>query len=638
MQPVNFMKYPQFLYIITWFKRSLLGLIILTLCRLLFIIFNFNYFNNNELTDLPWVLFYGIIFDIQAIVYCLIPFHLICLFPFKIKSNKHFNIFIKFTFILGISLILVLNLIDFEFFKIKNRRSGIELFHLVNDPANPIMSYLFTYWYLLILLIVFVFILIKLYPTISNKQITTSNSTKTILLRLSLFLITSVFLIIGARGGLNVKPLRSFDAARFVNPEWTSATINSITQLLTSYDSKNVKAVNYFDNSVALKLSNAVQFPSPYSLNSKPNIVLIILESIGRDYCGFLNKKERFTPYLDQLSKEAYYYNNAYSNGYSSIESVPAIFASIPSLLDVPYINSNFQGNTLKGIHYYLNKSNYDCSFYYGTKNGSMGFLNFLKMCGPIDYYGLDEYPNKNDHDGHWGIWDLEYLKYYCNQLNTKKEPFFSSVFTLSSHDPYKIPEKYKGKFKDGELPIHKTVRYTDYALKEFFESAKNQKWFDNTIFIITADHTSYSKEEYFYSPTGKYEIPLIFYSPKLIKPGFNDSSTVSHCDIFPSIMSLCNIKDSIFSLGRNVFEPQKGYSLNYDNGLLQIIQYPYCLRMSQNGELKMHIQTKEMKNNGDIITQFDDSDATKIELTEILKAKHQYYLYSLLNNRFFVK
>jgi uncharacterized sulfatase len=632
------MKYTQFLYIITWLKRSLLGLITLTLCRLLFIFLNFNYFNNNDLGELPWVLLYGIIFDIQAFIYCLIPFHLISLFPFKIKSNKYINIFIKFTFILGISLILVLNLIDFEFFKIKNRRSGIELFHLVNDPANPVMSYFFSYWYLLIFLIVFIFIIIKFYPTLSNKQITIYNSTKNILIRLSLFLITSVFLVIGARGGLNVKPLRSFDAARFVNPEWTSATINSITQLLTSYESKNVKAVNYFDNSVALKLSNAVQSPSPSFSNTQPNIVLIILESIGRDYCGFLNDKERFTPYLDQLSKEAYYYKNAYSNGYSSIESVPAIFASIPSLLDVPYINSNFQGNSLKGIHYYLNKSNYDCSFYYGTKNGSMGFLNFLKMCGPIDYYGLDEYPNKNDHDGHWGIWDLEYLKYYSNQLSTKKEPFFSSVFTLSSHDPYKIPNKFKGKFKEGELPIHKTVRYTDYALKEFFESAKKQKWFDNTIFIITADHTSYSKEEYFYSPTGKYEIPLIFYSPKLIKPGFNDSSTVSHCDIFPSIMSLCNIKDSIFSLGRNVFEPQKGYSLNYDNGLLQIIQYPYCLRMSQNGEIQMHQQTKEMKNNGDIITQFNDSNATQIELTQILKAKHQYFIFSLMNNRFFAK
>jgi phosphoglycerol transferase MdoB-like AlkP superfamily enzyme len=632
------MKYPQYIYIITWLKRSLLGLLILTICRLLFIFFNFNYFNNSDLIQLPGALFYGLIFDIQALIYCLIPFHLISLFPFKIKSNKHFNIFIKFTFILGIGVLLILNLIDFEFFKIKNRRSGIELFYLVNDPSNPLMSYLYNYWYLLILLIIFIFSLIKLYPSHPNKQISISNTTNAIVLRGSLFLVATCFLIIGARGGLNVKPLRSFDAARFVNPEWTSATINSLTQLLTSYDSKNVKSVNYFDNSVALELSNSVQSASPYSLKTQPNIVLIILESIGRDYCGFLNNKERYTPYLDQLSKDAYYYNHAYSNGYSSIESVPAIFASIPSLLDVPYINSNFQGNTLKGIHYYLNKSNYDCSFYYGTKNGSMGFLNFLKMCGPIDYYGLDEYLNKNDHDGHWGIWDLEYLKYYSNQLSTKKEPFFSSVFTLSSHDPYKIPNKFKGKFKEGELPIHKTVRYTDYALKEFFESAKKQKWFDNTIFIITADHTSYSKEEYFYSPTGKYEIPLLFYSPKLIKPGYNDSSTVSHCDIFPSIMSLCNIKDSIFSLGRNVFEPKKGYSLNYDNGLLQIIQYPYCLRMSQNGELKMHIQTKDMKNNGDIITQFDDSNATKIELTEILKAKHQYYLYSLLNNRFFVK
>ena len=625
-------------YVFPWLKRCFFGLSILTICRALFIIFQFNYFKNNDLTQIPLVLASGVVFDIQALVYCLIPFHLISLFPYKINPKKHFNIFNKIFFVLGLSLILILNLIDFEFFKIKNRRSGIELFHLINDPANPILSYFFSYWYLLLLFIFFVYSLIKWYPSNSFNLKSNVITSKIILLRLAAFLLISACLLIGARGGIQIKPLRSFDAARFVKPEWTAATINSVTQLLTSYDSKNVKEVNYYNLLIAQNISQAKQLPKPYPINTQPNIVLIILESFGRDYCGFLNKKQRFTPFLDELSKESYYFEHAYSNGYSSIESVPAIFASIPSLLDVPYINSNFQGNTLKGIQYYLNKKNYDCSFYYGTKNGSMGFLNFLKMCGPIDYYGLNEYPEKNDHDGNWGIWDLEYLNYYSSQLNSKKEPFFSSVFTLTSHDPYQIPLKYIDQFKEGDLPIHKSVRYTDFALKEFFDSAKKQKWFENTIFIITADHTSYSKDEYFYSPTGKYEIPLMFFSPKHIKPGVNDSLTVSHCDIFPSIMSLCNIKDSIYSMGSSVFDSQKGYSLNYDNGLLQIIQYPYCLRMSQNGEIKMHLQTKEMKNNGEAITQFKNDDPVKTKLSEILKAKHQYYIYSLVNNKFYIK
>lgn len=541
---------------------------------------------------------------------------------------------------MGICVILILNLIDFEFFSIKNRRSGIELFYLMNDPSNPVLSYFFSYWYLLVLFTVFVVFIIIYYPKHNYESFLPNNSLKSIVLNSLFFVLLSGFLLIGARGGLQIKPLRSFDAARFVNPDWTAATINSVTQILTSYDSKNIKEVNYFDINAALKYSKSHQLPESFSntLNNKPNIVLIILESFGRDYCGFLNNKERFTPFLDSLSKDCYYFEHAYSNGYSSIESVPAIFASIPSLLDVPYINSNFQGNRLKGIQYYLNKINYDCSFYYGTKNGSMGFINFLKMCGPIDYYGIDEYPNKSHHDGHWGIWDLEYLQYYSNQLNNKKEPFFSSVFTLSSHDPYKIPKHLTQKFKSGELPIHKSVQYTDYALRRFFEKSKNQKWFDNTIFIIIADHTSYSKDEYFYSSMGKYEIPFMLYSPKYIKAGKNDSATVSHCDIFPSIMSLCNVKDSIFSLGRNIFDSQKGYSLNYNNGLLQIIQYPYCLNLSKDGEIKMQLQTKNMKKNNEAIILLNDNNLLKNELSNILKAKHQYYLHSLLNNQFYMK
>lgn len=623
-----------------WFQRVMFAMFILSIYRLMFVFFQFNYFKPNDFRELPQVMSTGLLFDVQALVYCLSIFHLLSLFPINPFKNKTwFNYFTKAFYLLGVLFVLIFNLIDFEFFKIKTRRSGIELFQMINDPSNPIGSYLVSYWYLLLVLLASCFVLIKFYPKYESTA-PTSNNLKTISKNLFLFLVVCGFLVVGARGGLQIKPLRSFDAARFVKPEWSAAATNSITQLITSYNSKNIKEVQYFELEKARKLSQAQQKADSSFIKTQPNIVLIILESFGRDYCGFLNKKERFTPFLDQLAKESYYFENAYSNGYSSIESIPAIFTSVPSLLDVPYINSNFQGNTLKGIHYYLSKQKYDCSFYYGAQNGSMGFLNFLKTCGPIDYFGLDEYPNKKHHDGHWGIWDSEYLNYFSKELNQKPSPFFSTVFTLSSHDPYKVPSSLSHLFAAGELPIHKAVRYTDYSLKLFFESAKQQKWFDNTIFIITADHTSYSKEEYFYSPTGKYEIPLMFYAPKLIKPGINDSSTVSQCDIFPSIMSLCNVKDSFFSFGRNVFNKQKGYALNYDNGMIQLIQYPYCVRINQNLESQMHLQTKDMKKNNLAVTDFKDAQIIEYQesLSTILKAKHQYYIHALLNNQYFIK
>jgi phosphoglycerol transferase MdoB-like AlkP superfamily enzyme len=632
------MIYHNFTYIVTWLRRSAFALSILTICRILFIIFQFNYFKNNDLTVLPQVFFYGIIFDIQALSYTLIPFNLISLFPFKIKYQKKTTLFIKGLFIIGVSLILILNLIDFEFFKIKNRRSGIELFQLINDPANPIFSYLFSYWYLLLILLLFILIMIKYYPKANNLKLEKTHLPQNKYpLKILVFFIFSGFIFIGARGGFQIKPLRSFDAARFVNPSWTHATINSFTRLITSYNAPAPKEINDFSELELIEIINYKKYNSnQFKLNSKPNIVLIILESFGRDYCGFLNNKPRFTPFLDSLSKNSLVFENAYSSGYSSIESLPAIFSSIPSLLDVPYINSNFQSNKIYGVHHYLNEMGYDCSFYYGAENGSMGFLNFLKNSGKINYYGKKEYPNKNDFDGNWGIWDEEYLKYFSNELSKKSEPFFSTVFTLTSHDPYKIPKKYQKLFMGGDLPIHKSVEYTDYSLGQFFKMAKQTDWFENTIFIITADHTSYSKDEYFYSPMGKFEIPLMLYSPKFINAEFNKERTVSHLDIFPTIMELAQSKDTFLTLGNSVLNKDNSTAINHELDFFQIIQYPYCLQMNSSINIRFFMQTKSMKNNMARFEMNEEELKLKEKLKIELLAKRQLFINRLLKNQLY--
>ncbi|HEY1046893.1 MAG TPA: sulfatase-like hydrolase/transferase, partial [Bacteroidia bacterium] len=300
---------------------------------------------------------------------------------------------------------ILLNLIDLEFYKIKSRRSGIELFSLVSDKSNPVLSYIINYWWLALILFAFIYLLYKSYP---NKK-TLFGQVKPILW-IPIFFSMACFLLLGARGGLYIKPLRSFDAARFVNPAWVSATINSPTQLITSYSASVPKVPQYYTDAECRSHLNPIRTVKPYFKNNfKPNVVLIILESFGRDYCGFLNKEPRFTPFLDSLSKQSLLFINAYSSGTTSMESIPAIFSSIPSLMEVPYINSNFQSNKVHGIHHYLSNFGYDCSFYYGAENGSMGFDNFLKISGKIQYFGLKEYyqtQSKSDFDGHWGIWD----------------------------------------------------------------------------------------------------------------------------------------------------------------------------------------------------------------------------------------
>jgi phosphoglycerol transferase MdoB-like AlkP superfamily enzyme len=620
-----------------YLKRVLFSLFLLSLTRILFILYLCSFFSAAPWSQLPLVLFCGILFDIQAIAYFLAPFHLLSILPNKDKI-PFVKPLLHFFFVLGNSLMLLLNLIDFEFYKIKTRRSGSELFSLLNDPSNPVISYIYNYWWLSIAFSALIFAIYKLYPKDNLAEKTSSKLSKSLIY----FFLIAGFWVIGARGGFYVKPLRSFDAARFVDPSWVSACINSPTQLLTSINSKVPKKLEYMSEQECRQITQPIHNSSPSTINSKqPNVVLIVLESFGRDYCGFLNKEPRFTPFLDSLSKLSLVFPNAYSSGTTSMESIPAIFASVPSLLDVPYINSAFQSNKILGVHHYLSQNKYDCSFYYGTKNGSMGFDNFLKISGPIQYYGLNEYPKNfynQTFDGKWGIWDEDYLDYYAKQLNEKQEPFFSSVFTLTSHDPYKIPEKYNDQFKGGELPIYQSVEYTDYALSTFFQKVWKSQWFKNTIFIITADHPSHSVNEYFYTPTGKYEIPLMIYAPGKIEAGWNDSITASHPDIMPTILSLTGVKESFFSMGKNLLDGSYRTAINSDYGIAQLIDYPYCIRLFPNGSTKMYVHPKYVPNKKIRYKLTSDELILKTKLEKELKAKLQLYNNSLLDNQLYYK
>lgn len=618
-----------------YLKRVLFSLFLLSLTRILFILYLYSFFSAAPWSQLPVVLLSGILFDLQACAYFLAPFHLLSILPLNNKIPYQKSL-LRFFFVLGNSIMLLLNLIDFEFFKIKTRRSGSELFSLLNDPSNPVLSYIYNYWWLSIAFIAIVFAIYKLYPKDQSGNSHSIQLPKAILL----FFVIASFWVLGARGGFYVKPLRSFDAARFVDPSWVSATINSPTQLLTSINSKVPKKIQYMSDDECLRITQPVQQSRSHFKNQPaPNVVMIVLESFGRDYCGFLNKEPRFTPFLDSLSKLSLYFPHAYSSGTTSMESIPAIFASVPSLLDVPYINSAFQSNKLYSVHHYLHQANYDCSFYYGTKNGSMGFDNFLKITGPIQYYGLNEYPKElynTTYDGKWGIWDEDYLDYYAKQLDQKPEPFFSSVFTLTSHDPYKIPEKYKDRFKGGELPIYKSVQYTDHALRTFFQKVWNSKWFSNTVFIITADHPSHSVNEYFYTPTGKYEIPLMIYAPGKIQAGKNDSITASHPDIMPTILSLAGVETQFFGMGKSLLDTAQRTAINSDYGIAQLIDYPYCIRLFPNGSTKMYVHPKYVPNKKIRYKLTPDELILKTKLEKELKAKLQLYNNSLLDNHFY--
>lgn len=139
-------------------------------------------------------------------------------------------------------------------------------------------------------------------------------------------------------------------------------------------------------------------------------------------------------------------------------------------------------------------------------------------------------------------------------KLSKEQSPFFATVFTVSSHEPYIIPEKYKNKFKEGQIPMHKCAEYTDYAIKRFFEEAKKTKWYNNTLFIMVADHGNLVYYDEYNKPISRFAVPILFYKPNSDLVGV-DMNLAQQIDIYPTVLDLIGYKKPFRSWGNSLVD-----------------------------------------------------------------------------------
>ena len=306
------------------------------------------------------------------------------------------------------------------------------------------------------------------------------------------------------------------------------------------------------------------------SIYSKPNVVLIVMESFGREYIGTFNKNKNiedyvsYTPFLDSLTNHSLIFTNAFANGRQSIEALPSILASLPSF-KVPFTSSPYANQEIQSLVSVFNELNYSTSFFHGAPNGSMGFLGLSNILGFDNYFGKNEFNNNSLYDGYWGIWDEPFLDFMKNKIDYFEEPFFSTFFSLTSHEPFKVPKEYENIFPKGDVQMHQVIGYSDNALKTFFDSSKDEPWFKNTLFVITADHCNQFWYPYYRDPINRFAIPIIFYHPDNSFSGENNILS-QQLDIFPSIIDLVGYDKPINSWGRSLFsnEPNQPFSIHF--------------------------------------------------------------------------
>ncbi|KAA9332777.1 LTA synthase family protein [Adhaeribacter soli] len=514
------------------------------LLRIAFVLLNYNAFREATFAQLSGAFLIGLKFDLSAIFIINAPFILFSLLPLQVTRQKSYGLFLKVWFVLTNFPFLCLNLIDLEYFKFIGRRTSNELFTITQDIQAQTAQLILNYWYFPLIGTALLYFLLKWYPEGSKNP----NVRRNLVGEILGLLVFAAFSILMIRGSIGLKPLRMANAFVQQPPVLGHVSLNSTFTFIKSINRPVLEEKHYFHSEP--ELLQALNFdPEKYQQQTgqpvRDNVVIIILESFASEYTGIENGGKGYTPFFDSLAAQGTLYRNNFANGRKSIEALPSILGGLPSLLNEPYITSQFQSNKLIGIGTIAKSAGYQTSFFHGAENGTMGFNTFSRIAGFDRYFGLREYPKellKTDFDGHWGISDEPYLQYFAKELNKQQQPFLTTVFTLSSHQPYPIPPKYKGRFPKGNLPIHESIGYTDYALKQFFKAAAKQPWYPNTLFILTADHTQESLNPAYQNDLGKFKVPLLLFHPTRKLPEPHPGKITQHTDIPATIADYLNL------------------------------------------------------------------------------------------------
>ena len=536
----------------------------------------------------------GLMFDTSAILYTNALYVVLMLFPLHLKETVTYHRICKWVFVIVNGLALSINLADSVYFRYTMRRTTSTVFDEFSSEGNLgsiIGTEFLSHWYLVVLFALLMVFLWKCYtaPSLDAKLLNKWKYAGACLLSLILF---TPFCIAGMRGGFAtaVRPITISNAMQYTErPTDAPLVLNTPFALLRTIDTNVFVVPNYFESATELEtVYSPIHTPSDSLQMDKKNVVVLIVESFGREYIGALNKSledgqyKGYTPCVDSLINKSTTFSYSFCNGRKSIDGMPSILSSIPMFVE-PFILTPWSMNDYTGLAGILAKEGYETAFFHGAQNGSMGFQAFAQKTGFQHYYGRTEYEascGTDDFDGTWAIWDEPFLQFFANKMSQMKQPFMTSVFTASSHHPFAIPEKYKQQFPEEALEIHKCIRYTDLSIGRFFETASRQPWFKNTIFVLTSDHTNMSNHAEYQTDLGGFCSPIIIFDPSRPEGQMLDK-IAQQIDILPTLLGMLHYPKPYFGFGIDLFSTPKEdtWAVNYLNGIYQYVRYGYVLQ-----------------------------------------------------------
>ena len=616
---------------------------IYTLSRVFFYWINLDLYPNVDNAHLLEMIMGGWRFDLTALLYLNSLYILLILLPLpiQIRNNKHYIRVTNYSFYIPNIIGLIANCMDMVYVRFTDRRTTCTLFTEFQNDGNLteiILQAAGQYWYVTLFGIAIIALLII--ASRKTWQIKTPSSTWMYYVTNSVLMVVSIyFVVMGIRGGFGkyTRPITISNAMQYANsPQETAILLNTPFSLMKSLENTTYVHPQYFTDDEAETIFSPIHIDEIEENErlGKTNIVIVILESFSKEYIGFYNQHidgyQGYTPFLDSLLAHSVTYTHSFASGRKSIDAMPSVLSSIPMLIE-PYIVTPYSTNAVSSLAECLRDEGYATAFFHGAPNGSMGFQAYARSAGFEQYFGMDVYDGIDAFDGTWAIWDEEFLQYYAERMSQMPEPFMTTVFTASSHHPFRVPERYEGVFPQGDQPIHPCLGYTDHALRKFFAYAQQQAWYENTLFVITADHTNQVSLPEYATAKGLFEVPIAFYSPQWSQGEVHEQSAVSQTDIMPSVLAYLGYQKPFFAFGKDILTKEKEtpWAVCYNHPAYQLLSNSLLLQFDgQNTYAVYNYQNDPLLQNN-IASEINYS-----AMERYLRAYIQQYIYRLTTNQ----
>lgn len=573
----------------------LLLYIVYGITRLAFFLENYATYEHLVGADGWWsIVVGGLYFDTSAIAYTNALYVLLVLLPIPQKEGPLWQRICKWLFVVVNSLGLAMNLGDSVYFQYTARRTTIAFFSEFSgdEKLGSIVGYEFIqHWYLVLLFLVLAAVLWWCYVV---PRVATVPRRRYYLSQCVSLLIAAYAVFAGIRGGLwDNRPIKISTANQFIiKPNDASLILNTPFTMIRTIGHSSYHNPAYFTSDNELEsIYSPLHTPVADSTSQKKNIVVIFLESFGREYVGSLNSEvlpgyKGYTPFLDSLMQQAVSFRYTYANGRSSVDAMPSSLSGLPMFVE-SFVAASHATNHLEGVASCLSQMGYQTAFFHGAPASSLGFQGFTRSTGFQQCFAQEDYEADSrtrgaaDSDNWWGIWDEPFLQYFRMKMSDMQEPFMTALFTLTSHHPFHIPEQYAKTFPEEELPIHKCIRYTDHALSRFFREAAKEPWFRNTLFIMTGDHTNMSNHAEYKSGINQFSTTIIVYDPSgQLKPGIREG-IAQQTDIMPTILGYVGYNRPYVAFGSDLFHTPAAdtWAVNYLDGVYQYCKGDYVLQ-----------------------------------------------------------